>query len=93
MADLRAWPGLATNADPHDIPPGAAVVQENAQCISPGKLTPRKGMRPVIFENVDSGTPADTADVIALSSFNTPQGSYVIFLNADGDVKWGKRPL
>ena len=48
------WPGLITNADPHDLPPGAAVVQENFSSRVPGKLVGRKGIRPVMFTTADS---------------------------------------
>lgn len=43
MAERR-WRGLITNADAHDLPPGAAVLQTNLTCVVPGKLTPRKGL-------------------------------------------------
>jgi hypothetical protein len=45
MAVLKQWPGLFTNYDPHDIPPGGAVVQTNLMSLSPGKLEVRRGYR------------------------------------------------
>jgi hypothetical protein len=45
--------GLVTNADPRDIPPGAAQEQVNICCISPGELQVRLGYREVVFDQED----------------------------------------
>lgn len=44
MIAITQWAGLATNASPYGLPPGATVSQVNLQCLSPGQVTPRKGM-------------------------------------------------
>ncbi|GEM_PF-5365200 len=47
---FKDWPGLASNADPLDLQPGAAQEQDN--CYSPraGELRARQGLRPVVFD-------------------------------------------
>jgi hypothetical protein len=50
---IRAWPGLVTDADQHDLPPGAAQEQVNCQSKRPGELAVRKGLRLVTFESED----------------------------------------
>lgn len=48
--------GLLTYASPYLIPPGATVEQTNMQCLLPGQLTVRGGMKAA--GQVSSGTPA-----------------------------------
>lgn len=48
---IKKWLGQMSNADPHDLPPGAAQVQENLVSTTPGQLEPRLGCRVVTFEN------------------------------------------
>jgi len=48
---IRKFPGLMTNQDRHDQPPGATRIQVNATSIVAGRLDVRKGMRDVNWEN------------------------------------------
>lgn len=50
VTEIRDFPGLATAADPHDLPPGAAEEQLNVQSGRPGTLEVRPGYRVVTFE-------------------------------------------
>lgn len=87
------WLGLISNADPHDIPAGGAVIQENFACLTPGRLTGRKGLRSVMFSNADGEVNAPTDPVIAIGSMETPLGQMVVMLLEDGTVRYGRRPL
>lgn len=49
-AEHRDFQGQVSNADPHDIPVGAAQVQVNVNCVTPGQLQVRGGLRAVTFE-------------------------------------------
>jgi hypothetical protein len=49
--ELLDYIGLATRPDPNDIKPGAAVLQTNVTCVTPGALTVRGGLAPVKFDN------------------------------------------
>lgn len=49
-AEIRDFPGLATQPDSLDVPQGAAVVQTNLQSSAQGTLESRPGARPVTFE-------------------------------------------
>lgn len=44
MIIIDKWGGLATNASPYAVPPGAAVEQVNLQCIRPGQIEGRPGL-------------------------------------------------
>lgn len=44
MIAITQWAGLATNASPYGLPPGATVEQVNLQCLVPGKVAARRGM-------------------------------------------------
>lgn len=48
--EIRDFPGLASRVDPNDVLPGAATVQINVTCVTPGALSVRGGLRPVQFE-------------------------------------------
>lgn len=48
--ECRDFPGLATRPDASDLPPGAAVVQENLATTQEGALVTRPGCRAVTFE-------------------------------------------
>ena len=49
--ELRAFTGLATNEDPHDLTPGQSREQVNMMIVRKGVLESRKGSRVVSFEN------------------------------------------
>lgn len=44
------FPGYVPNVDPHDIPPGVAVIQVNAMSMKKGELRVRPGFVAVEFE-------------------------------------------
>jgi len=56
MITIEKWAGLATNASPYSIPPGAASTQVNLQVISPGQLTVRPGAVTVGFATAAGST-------------------------------------
>jgi hypothetical protein len=47
---IKDFGGLISNEDPHDIPPGTAIRQINAQSIRPGELRARPGTKVVQFD-------------------------------------------
>lgn len=47
---IRDFQGLALQADPNDLPEGAAYDQVNAQSSEIGKLKVRNGLRVITFE-------------------------------------------
>jgi len=49
--ELRDFPGLITNMDPNDLPPGAAQVQINIVSVVAGELQVRQGIKEVKFED------------------------------------------
>lgn len=91
MPEMANWPGLMTNADPHDIPPGAAVVQNNCFTRRAGELTVRRGLGVVEFDDPCSGSVVD-AQVISLATFGPPHGTYIVFLDGTGKVRIAKNP-
>jgi hypothetical protein len=56
MIIIEKWAGLATNAGPYALPPGAAVTQVNLQILSPGRLTVRPGLSAVSFSSHSGST-------------------------------------
>lgn len=48
--EINDFAGLATNADPRDLPPGTATIQVNATCIRLAELVVRGGIRELSFE-------------------------------------------
>ena len=47
---ISDFPGILTNVDPRDLPPGAAEEQVNAVALVYGELAVRRGIREVTFE-------------------------------------------
>lgn len=47
---IRDFPGLVSNMDPHDVPPGSGIVQVNACSLIPGQLTVRRGTAVLKFD-------------------------------------------
>ena len=86
-ASSPLWKGLITNADPHDLGPGAGVIQNNLEIKAPGKLSIRKGIRPGGFANP---APPSTAAVISAMYYQRPEADWIIYHLADGSVKAGR---
>ncbi|HUU84195.1 MAG TPA: hypothetical protein VM243_11895 [Phycisphaerae bacterium] len=93
------WKGLFSNADPTDLPPEAAVEQDNAELVIPGQLDVRKGMREVWFENVTARGGGEVADIttlkdlLTIAAFNRPEGLLLLALDEDGNVTAGRCPV
>lgn len=84
---IEKWAGLATNASPYSIPPGAAVTQVNLQIISPGQLTVRPGMQSVSFAAHSGSTAA------IVSAFRYPRAvDNIVYQNASGTILVGRGP-
>lgn len=49
---IRDFPGYRPNTDPHDLPPGVAIVQINAMSWRPGELRVRPGFKAVQFDDL-----------------------------------------
>ncbi len=91
MPEMATWPGLITNADPHDLPPGAAVVQNNDFSHREGELRVRKGLGVVEFDDPGSGSVVDS-QVLCIAAMNHPHAAYIVYLNANGQVRIAKNP-
>lgn len=48
---MKDFPGLNLESDPHDLAPGVAAVQVNADSSDIGRLKSRHGFRVVSFES------------------------------------------
>ena len=84
--EIRKWPGLMTNASAHDIPPGAAVVQDNWMSLIPGKLTVRGGLQAHAFTPILTDL---SNDVLGLYTWQTVRGNYVAIHDDQGNVFLG----
>lgn len=87
MIVIEKWAGLATNASPYAIPPGAAVTQVNLQVLVPGQLSVRPGLAAVSWaSHTGSGQP--------VSAFRYQHGSTetVVYQNASGFLYVAKGP-
>lgn len=78
MITISQWAGLATNASPYGLPPGATVEQVNLQCLSPGKLTVRRG---IVSDPMNGGSP-----IVQIFLHYNRNVATVIYQRADGTV-------
>lgn len=70
---IRDFPGLATNLDRQDLPPGAAAEQVNVASYRPAQLVWRPGLRPVSFDETTSAqspAPSLTTGIISAWTMN-----------------------
>ena len=87
MITIEKWAGLATNASPYSIPPGAAVTQVNLQCLVPGQLAVRSGLTSVVFAT----HAAAASKVIAAIRYPGTTES-VVYQNAAGNILVARGP-
>lgn len=80
---VKEWPGLISNSDPNDLPPGGAVEQENIRAGN-GSLKVRRGV-----QRSTEFTPSSPAayDLISLYNFQRPEGDRLITFDTNGSVK------
>lgn len=64
---IKKWLGWISNASPYALPAGANVEQCNIQCVTPGQLTPRRGIWPV-------------SDSLLATNFSVGQNSQILTL-------------
>lgn len=87
MIAIQKWSGLATNASPYVIPPGAAVTQVNLQAISPGQLVVRPGTTSVSFVSHTGSTAA------IVRAFRHPGVTdSIVYQNSEGKIFVGRGP-
>jgi len=86
---IQDFPGLHTNADPHDLKPGESVVQINCGGPVKGKLRSRPGLRYVDFSGGNGGT---SEDVQAVYPMSTPAADYIVYQRTDGYIILGADP-
>jgi hypothetical protein len=80
MIALTQWGGLATNASPYGLPPGATVIQVNLQCLNPGKVAPRAGMTSTVL---DGNSP-----VIQTFLYHHDGQATIVYEREDGTVEF-----
>lgn len=87
MIVIDKWAGLATNASPYSLPPGAAVTQVNLQVINPGRMGVRPGWQAVSFASHTGSTEA------IRSAMRYPGAvEAVVYQNASGSIRIAKGP-
>ena len=84
--EFPPFKGLATNRNDD---PTFFVSQDNLQCLQPGMLRVRKGLRPVTFSNAQAAT---SNNVIAMYRFQGALVDSVLYEDASGALRIGKSP-
>lgn len=84
---IDQWRGLYTNADPHDLHPGASAEQTNLEIRSPGMMAVRKGIRPVTFANAIAAT---TDEIVAMVAYHRPEAEWILYELSSGLLKAGR---
>ena len=88
--DVTQFQGRFSHSDPHDIPPGAMIEQDNLTCITPGQLTPRKCLSKVDFSNESAQVAGQ--DGIACYHYQRPEATWLIVQADHGKVLAFKSP-
>jgi hypothetical protein len=80
MIAITQWAGLATNASPYGLPPGATVEQVNLQCLSPGRVTPRNGLASTVL--------AGNSPIIQTFLYHHDGQATIVYQREDGTVAY-----
>lgn len=82
MIVIDTWKGLVTNGSPYALPPGAAAVQVNFQCLRPGEIDARSGQTAATFSTHAPGA------VQIVEMFRCPVGTQesVVYQNSAGHI-------
>ena len=80
--DVNKWPGLMTNADPHNLPAGAAQEQVNIQSLVPGQADVRKGIQ---RDPNFSGSVAQ--EIITVYRYTHALGDFLVTVDTNGYIK------
>lgn len=89
MIVIDKYAGLATNASPYSLPPGAAVTQVNVQVLVPGQIQVREGLTTVSW-TTHTGATEPIVRAIHFQHSTFPQ---VVYQNADGGLYVAKGPV
>ncbi len=78
---VRSFPGRYSNADPHDLPPGATQSQDNIHSRKLGQLDVRDGFQATSIARAASD------DIIALTRFDRPERSFLVWQTSTGKIQ------
>lgn len=84
---IRQFPGLISNRDEHDAPT-AAISGLNMRTNVAGKLTVRKGCKPVTYTN--EGTLTTNDAIAGIGVRNEVFGDMVVYIDSAGNVEAAK---
>lgn len=84
MLEISEWKGRISDVSIHAVPPGAMMVQDNLQCLSPGKLSVRQGLGKHATFTPSSPT---TDDLISLYLHRRTEGDQAITVDTAGAIK------
>ena len=87
MITISEWGGLATNASPYSMPPGAAVTQVNLQAIVPGQISVRPGATSVSF-----ATHSETNTAVRRMFRFPKETDRIVYQNSAGQIIVGVTP-
>ena len=82
------FPGLRTNADPHDLKPGESTVQVNCTGSTRGTLKTRYGVKKAAFDNGDT----NQNPIFVCMPMQTPLGSVIVYQEQNGKICYGTYP-
>jgi hypothetical protein len=88
MIVISQWAGLATNASPYSLPPGAAVTQVNLQVLTPGQIVTRPGHVAVTWQSHTGST----APIVSAFRYPSPANETVVYQNSLGAIFIAKGP-
>lgn len=82
--ESRAFSGMQSGFDPHDLAEGGMQFQNNMTTVIPGQLTCRRGYAIQLFTtgSVTAGSP-----VISMYLFQHPIGQYVTYHDTSGNIR------
>lgn len=84
--EILAWPGLGSN---QYLSGKFASEQNNAQCLIPGALSVRKGLKKLSFTSEPN---AAANNIISMYHFQRHDVELVVYEDASGNLRAGRNP-
>lgn len=88
---IKKWLGWISNASPYALPAGAMVEQCNIQCVTPGQLTPRRGIWPVpdslLPINFSTGQPSEILTLYRIAKAKGTKDRMLAFTASDQRIR------
>jgi hypothetical protein len=85
--ESRAFSGMQSGFDPHDLAEGGMQYQNNMTTVIPGQLTARRGYALQLFT---TGSTTAGSPVISMYNFQAAHAACLVYHTSTGEIRSGQ---